>query len=934
MTDMETARATPPPGSGSQDGEIRRLLNLDLRDKENGHENQAKTDAWLEKVRARDRDKRRVQANSEAPSYTLIIGFDSEYVQANRFDPNLPETENIVLSYQLAAFTSLEDDKPVWTGIHLTTGRTKRNRLSLSGMIGGALEQLLELGALKTIPDKIKLTMVGHFTRADLTTLRDFPSFKTKIDSLRKTHATVQRPTVIHATVKRKSIRVSITFADTMLLAPAGSSLNAIGELIGRPKIELPEGAIERMDSLLRDDPELFTRYALEDAVIAGLYYIRQREQLAEKFGVTEHKPTLGSVGVAMIVALFKELGLNLKEYCGYEGAGKKKQWLSSISEHIAFMSNAYHGGLNQAYFIGVTPPNTPLYDVDIKGAYTTAMALLREPDWPTTKIETDIKRLAVVDDAMTLARVKFEFPANTRFPCLPVRTDDNRGLVYPLSGVSYCTGPELVVALSLGAKLDIEHGLRVEWKDGELRPFEQFTRLIGEIRAKAPKNGMLDKTAKEIGNSAYGKEAQGVQEMRSVHDNGVGGAHGERVFDSRTQEMKTMPASKITNPMLAAFVTGVVRGLVSEALAALPSDALVCTATTDGFLSNIPVERLDVGGPVAKAFALARARITPKNPAVWEQKHCIRSALVLKTRGTISIEPFDMNNPGEPVLARAGHRLERRDPPPWEECSEWVRLIRERDYETRCQRHALTSLRDQNLLDCDLVGETTNARMNFDYDLKHQPTYPFDRDGLLCADTRPWPTLEDFTTARDGLEAWKKSQRRVLKTLEDYKDMFAWSAARESQRASGGTAQSRRPPLVNVFLKAATRGLLNLNWSHDDIIAFFKANGYPLCLSTVKMSKRRGKLALEQISELTPAELQFAKNVYRQHPEIVLDRLVAPGSAAAKTLADLRSSAICEHCGGAFTRQRASARYCGPTCRSAANRRRKGHAGFYDRQE
>jgi hypothetical protein len=695
--------------------------------------------------------------------------------------------------------------------------------------------------------------------------------------------------------------------------------------MIGRPKIELPKGAIERMDLLLENDPELFDRYAREDAIIAGLYYIRVRKLLAEKFGVTEHKPTLGSIGVVMIKQLFAEHGLDPKEYCGYTGAGDKKQWSPSIAEHIAFAANTYHGGRNEADFIGPTPQDTSLIDVDLTSAYTTAMAIMGLPDWPSTKIEMDINRLAVVDEALTFARVNFAFPADTLYPCLPVRADNNHGLLYPLKGVSYCTGPELVVALRQGAKLDIEHGLRIEWKTGEKRPFEDFTRRINNIRANALKKGMLDKTAKEIGNSAYGKMAQAVQTLRTVHDNGISGAHGKRTFDSRTQQMKTLPVSSITNPMLASFITGIVRAMLSEALAALPADALVCTATTDGFLSNIPVEQLDVSGPVARVFAAARARITPEKPDVWEEKHRVGRVLVLKTRGTITMAPFDTGNSGNPVLARAGHKLERRDMGPWAECSEWLRMIQQRDYETHCQRHTLTSLRDQNLFNCDLVGETVNARMNFDYDMKRQPIEPFDRDGLLCANTRPWNTLEEFTAARAGLELWKKSKRRVLKTLADYNDMIEWVASREGQRASGSTSQSGRAPFINAFMRAATRGGLSpCRWTYARLAALLNACGVQANIDTLKKAKARGTLALGQIRELAPDEITFARAVHRRHPECQLGKLVAPNSSAAKALADLRSSAICDHCGAAFSRSRSTAKFCSDACRKAAKRKSK----------
>ena len=85
------------------------------------------------------------------------------------------------------------------------------------------------------------------------------------------------------------------------------------------------------------------------------------------------------------------------------------------------------------------------LCDLDLVSAYTTAMAMLRVPDWSSARPVTDLAQLAQVDEGMTFARVRFRFPDETRFPSLPCRAGE-RGLVYPLSGTSWCTGPELAV--------------------------------------------------------------------------------------------------------------------------------------------------------------------------------------------------------------------------------------------------------------------------------------------------------------------------------------------------------------------------------------------------------------------------------------------------------------------------------------------------------
>jgi hypothetical protein len=187
-----------------------------------------------------------------------------------------------------------------------------------------------------------------------------------------------------------------------------------------------------------------------------------------------------------------------------------------------------------------------------------------------------------------------------------------------------------------MGATIAVEAGWRIEWVTGSPRPFELFTQKINTIRAGARANGdkILDELAKEVGNSAYGKTAQAVNTFRTVNDAGIYGRRGKRVFDPRNEQMQDLPPSSITCPMLAAFTTGVVRALISEALARLPASAFVASVTTDGFLSSVPVHSLDTSGPVAAAFGAARARISPGHPAVWEEKHRVGRVLVMKNQG------------------------------------------------------------------------------------------------------------------------------------------------------------------------------------------------------------------------------------------------------------------------------------------------------------
>jgi hypothetical protein len=581
-------------------------------------------------------------------------------VDGSHAEVSLPSGHNRLLSWQLSVARKRTAGR-VASLIVEPSGPTHRHRLTLATLIAKALKKALDEGVIDAYPDRIIL--VAHFSRADLSTLRDWKHIRRKVDSVRRTFATTTRPLVLRVSTPSGSKRVSVIVCDTMLLAPAGSSLAYLGETLGLPKVDLPIGhSKDRMDLFKRDCPDEFKRYALMDTLIAIHWADRVFSVIASEFGISSVQPTLGACGVRMIQQAFDKVGVDLDRFSGCVRArGGKRNPLSAVASLWSFAANCYHGGLNVAFWVGHSPAGRPVYDHDIRGAYSTAMALLRVPDWNTAQHTTDIDEIAVIDEAMSWCRVRFQFPVSARFPCLPVRGGD-RGLIFPLIGTSWCCGPEIIVARRMGARLIIEEGYRVEWQAGQaIRPFEAFANEINRIRdnAKRTNDNVLNLLAKEVGNSAYGKMAQAVDTFRTVSDAGMRGQPGKRVFDSREGRMKTLPPSRITSPMHAAMITSLVRALLSEALSRVPADEIVFTATTDGFLTTLPLPDIDCSGPVAKAFASARSRLMG-DPTIWEQKHAVSGVLVGKTRCTYSSAPVDPNAAAKPVLARGGYRAEQ----------------------------------------------------------------------------------------------------------------------------------------------------------------------------------------------------------------------------------------------------------------------------------
>ena len=254
---------------------------------------------------------------------------------------------------------------------------------------------------------------------------------------------------------------------------------------------------------------------------------------------------------------------------------------------------------------------------------------------------------------------------------------------------------------------------------------------------------------------------------------------------------------------------------------------------------------------------------------------------------------PSDADVAGKPVLARAGFRLDERFEDPWAECAAWVRVHRERTYGTVMKGRPLIDLRTQWLQDADLIEIGRETRLNLDFDMKRALEAPRDVEGVLCANTRPWLTVQTFDKARDELELWKRSQRRALRTADDYKAMGSWVAERPSQRAAGSTAQSGRPSLVNAFIRAAANGTLGLGgWAYKRVAEFVTRCGWAVTVNTIKDAKRQGTLTLGKAQTLTVEEERFALMVFFVRPDCELDRFAAEGSRAHETLERLREEA------------------------------------------
>ena len=324
----------------------------------------------------------------------IVFGIDTEWVFESA-------GKNRILSYQFCLLNA-DSGKQAKLIIYPKNGK----RISLENGLTRAILKARREKVIDNVPRKF--TIAGHFTRADLTTFSDFGYFKRRTGAVRKTYATTEIPLSLRLASNEGPVRCSAVIIDTMLLAPAGTSLEKLGNLLGVPKIDLPEGySKDRMDIFLRDHPALFEEYALTDAVIPALWVVKTYGLLLDRLGIKKKVVTLGGAAVELVKEQAKAKGIELHEFLGREK--KKKRPLAHLVPQIAIAAQSYHGGYNIATALGFSPEGRELHDLDIRSAYTTALAFIGIPDWHSARHCTELDQLAVIDEAMTAALVEFQ---------------------------------------------------------------------------------------------------------------------------------------------------------------------------------------------------------------------------------------------------------------------------------------------------------------------------------------------------------------------------------------------------------------------------------------------------------------------------------------------------------------------------------------------
>lgn len=711
--------------------------------------------------------------DGDKPADYLIIGFDTEFktpdYHLTRDQIELGKAKYRVLSYQ---FSARFPDGTAWDGICCTE---EDERMSLAEFIVFALGAGVQTGRIPKFPKIIYL--VGHFTRADIPAFADFKDQANYLSSVRNTFINIDKSLPIRISHEDGEVSLlNVMIRDTMLLTPQSSkSLRALGDMLKMPKLMLDADTkthkylISNMHLARVERWESYRAYAIMDAEICARYAEKIISEYKKITGKTKLPVTLTSIGVDLLLKKWVEdlkiprlevIGKQevktrvYQKSKGYYRTVKEEVDLEILSHYMPLFTECYHGGRNEQYWFGPGVEGEWI-DIDLASAYPTAMSIITKPKWERAKDSTNVADFKPT--TLGFAWVEFKYPKGTRFPSLPIRTEN--GIIFPLEGESYCAAPEIFAAVNQGCKIKIKRGVIIP-TDQSIHIFKGFIAECLQKRKSVGSKTLEGLFWKEISNSTYGKTAQGLRK--------------KRIYDMRERDTKPLPPSRITNPCYAAYITSFVRALIGEILNSIPQDYEVFSCTTDGFLTNFPEKSIASvkKGPLARIYEKARSELTGQREII-EIKHAIAQPLGWRTRGqaTLKQHPHLEGEEKGILLAKGGIFTKPEAESTLDKNREVVDLFWSRTPESMIVVHSFTGIRDMIEHDADLVTKDIYKRLSMEYDWKRKPTYVDHSTEFehIYFSTAPWNSKDEFESVR---KAWTDYTKRGLKVIKQEADL------------------------------------------------------------------------------------------------------------------------------------------------------------------
>lgn len=631
------------------------------------------------------------------------------------------------------------------------------------------------------------IVLVGHFNGVDLTNFANYKKLVSPLVCLNKLCFFSGKATASDNYYdKLRGIRTKTSIRDTMLLSSTDSSLKSLGGYLGIDTFD-NECYIDSMDALLRDDIKTFIRCSLVDSVISLFWAYTFVEN---NLNFQELAPTVGNATAKLVredikaqngwatTKEFEEQFLSVRSTGNYFQKNKNQQ----LSEKRSLIENeaisSFLGGRNESFTHGLftAKTGTAFLDIDLRSAYPIAMAICNDMNWENPiqrtydRENTDNGTLhseMFAYNELGFGYIHFKFPEDVAHPCIPIKSPDFNGLVFPREGTCFANISEMKLAMEMGAFITINDGGRVVvLQTGEKNSlFEAVKKLIKKRKAFAKQFGKKSGQAllyKLFANSLYGKMAQGIK--------------GKRYINPTTNNSEEASYSIITQPHYAAAITAMVRCLVSFSIHVCESAQLrVHSVTTDGFIVlGEPESTLRLlNDAVRKNFPFifdALGGAFSDSESAFEVKHEFQTLFNSRTRANVSLEEAG-------VMAKGSYRGDNnfRRLPDAARHQFFFDLLLKRTGKVRDERVSIPSFKESEKHNKAFLNELKVANLNYDYDFKRMvdmetverntvtvngKTYAY--DSFL---TRPLNKVEEY----DSLHKYRDSYTKCINCSEEY---------------------------------------------------------------------------------------------------------------------------------------------------------------------
>jgi hypothetical protein len=538
-------------------------------------------------------------------SYDIVYSLDAE---TQSYTDDMGNPRNKVLSYQIGA---LNIKKRTYCECIVFPENGKR--LRLRDIIAKAIG-LAGLGRSKA--NGAKVLQITHYGVMEWSLFKDRKDVSSLFKEVHKVPVCFRSKEIKSVPLESSHyVKVLFRSCDTYLHAPAGfRALDKLSQMTITRKVSIGDW-IKDMEGLLRDDRDLFIHYALSDIRATLEYEALFLHKVYLMTGTPCLPVTLGDLSVKCFDSMIRDMnnipktpvlkiidnepllrlmGKEITNYTDSKGHNRKSyRYTDKYLWNKTLCSDSYYGGLNISFICGErkAAPGKVFLDLDFSGAYPTALAACGDIDFNAVSVGYDEIELWTVDELLKYLKMDlcdisevphyyfsldFKWDPDTLFPSIPCHTD--AGLIYPLTGYTYCTMVELLYALSTG-----KVSVTITAYTGFTSKKDAFTlagvfKKLTEERKKSVKGTIDERMWKEVSNTLYGKMAQGIKERK--------------VFDITRNESRTLGPSPISCVYYASSCTGLVRAALSAAIDVIGNagDCEVICATTDGFIAEVPL--------------------------------------------------------------------------------------------------------------------------------------------------------------------------------------------------------------------------------------------------------------------------------------------------------------------------------------------------------